>query len=206
MEPSFDLDSLQDYVDDLRVQQERMKQERKELEAMKATIEKNLKKFKGRVKLNVGGDKFETTLSTLTAQPDSMLAAMFSGRHKVPQDEDGYVFIDRDGTHFRVILNFLRTGFLNVPPSHKESEELRCELEFYQLSTKDLDSSEVGNEPPMVEVVTTHRSSYSGNEKHAATIQQKISANPKLRIASNHITGSEMVTILGTKRTFDHIT
>ena len=26
------------------------------------------------------------------------------------QDEKGYFFIDRDGTHFRYILNFLRTG------------------------------------------------------------------------------------------------
>lgn len=33
-----------------------------------------------------------------------MLAAMFSGRYPVPKDQDGYVFIDRDGTHFRYIL------------------------------------------------------------------------------------------------------
>lgn len=32
------------------------------------------------IKLNVGGDKFTTTLTTLTQQSDSMLAAMFSGR------------------------------------------------------------------------------------------------------------------------------
>lgn len=35
-----------------------------------------------------------------------MLAAMFSGRHELLKEEDGCVFIDRDGTHFRLeILN-----------------------------------------------------------------------------------------------------
>ena len=46
---------------------------------MKAFVEANLAQFKQRVKLNVGGSKFETTLSTLTRYPESMLGAMFSG-------------------------------------------------------------------------------------------------------------------------------
>jgi uracil-DNA glycosylase len=44
-----------------------------------------------------------------------MLAAMFSGRHLNSQDEDGRYFIDRDGTHFRHILNFLRDGETYLP-------------------------------------------------------------------------------------------
>ena len=37
----------------------------------------------------VGGKKFCTTIDTLTQrEPDSMLAAMFSGRHTVCQDSD----------------------------------------------------------------------------------------------------------------------
>ena len=144
MEPSLDLDSLQRAVDALRVQ-ESVQQERQQLETMKAAVDGNIEQFKRRVKLNVGGSKFETTLSTLTRHPDSMLAVMFSGRHEVPQDDDGYVFIDRDGTHFRIILNFLRTGALDVPTSQKAASEFTRELQYYQLDTCD-DYSEAGEE------------------------------------------------------------
>ena len=38
-----------------------------------------------------------TTKETLTTCEDSMLAAMFSGRHPVRVEKDGSVFIDRFG-------------------------------------------------------------------------------------------------------------
>ena len=53
--------------------------------------------------LDIGGIPFVTRISTLTdgAAEGSMLAAMFSGRHNIEQDEkDGSYFIDRDSTHF----------------------------------------------------------------------------------------------------------
>ena len=62
------------------------------------SFEKNTKKT---VKLNVGGVYFKTSLLTLTKDPDSMLAAMFSGRFEENLDEDGSFFIDRDGDLFR---------------------------------------------------------------------------------------------------------
>ncbi|RZC77808.1 hypothetical protein C5167_001966 [Papaver somniferum] len=86
------------------------------------------------VRLNIGGKKFSTTIDTLTQrEPDSMLAAMFSGRHTLSQDsEKGPVFVDRDGKHFRHILNWLRDGAI---PVLKDSEflELLREAEYYQL-------------------------------------------------------------------------
>ncbi|XP_008240560.1 PREDICTED: FH protein interacting protein FIP2 isoform X4 [Prunus mume] len=86
------------------------------------------------IRLNIGGKKFCTTIDTLTQrEPDSMLAAMFSGRHTLCQDpEKGYVFVDRDGEHFRHILNWLRDG---VVPTLKDSKytELLREAEYYQL-------------------------------------------------------------------------
>lgn len=60
------------------------------------------------IPLNVGGYSFVTTLSTLTKDKDSMLAAMFSGRHELDTDSEGRFFIDRDGTYFKYILNYLR--------------------------------------------------------------------------------------------------
>jgi hypothetical protein len=69
------------------------------------------------VKLNVGGMRFETTRTTLQRCPLSMLAVMFSGREGVgvPLDADGYAFIDRNGTHFGTILDYLRTDELQLP-------------------------------------------------------------------------------------------
>ncbi|KAB2071591.1 FH interacting protein FIP2 -like protein [Gossypium arboreum] len=86
------------------------------------------------IRLNIGGKKFCTTIDTLTCrEPDSMLAAMFSGRHTVCQDaEKGYVFVDRDGKHFRHILNWLRDGVVPTLTDSDYSELIR-EAEYYQL-------------------------------------------------------------------------
>ena len=64
-----------------------------------------------------------------------MLHAMFSGRFDTKVSEDGSYFIDRDGTHFRYILNYLRTGQLIVPKDElvRIREELLAEAEFYQV-------------------------------------------------------------------------
>ena len=51
--------------------------------------------FPSIVNINVGGKKFATRLSTLLRFPESMLAAMFSGRHEVEVDADNHYFIDR---------------------------------------------------------------------------------------------------------------
>ena len=63
----------------------------------------------------------------------SMLHAMFSGRFDTKPGEDGSYFIDRDGTHFRYMLNYLRTGQLIVPKGEITREELLAEAEFYQV-------------------------------------------------------------------------
>ncbi|KAL5010201.1 hypothetical protein ScPMuIL_012506 [Solemya velum] len=91
---------------------------------------------KGRVRLDVGGNVYTTSRLTLTRDSESMLAAMFSGRHEVVTEKDGTVFIDRDGTHFRYILNYLRDGGLSVdalPRNRQILRELRNEAVFYQL-------------------------------------------------------------------------
>jgi len=85
------------------------------------------------VNLNVGGHRFTTSLQTLTKDPNSMLAAMFSGKFELKPFEDGAFFIDRDGTYFRFILNYLRTGKLALPTDATFAKELLEEAEFYQI-------------------------------------------------------------------------
>jgi hypothetical protein len=86
------------------------------------------------VNLNVGGALFTTTLATLRSQPGSTLSAMFAGDHSgLQQDVTGNYFIDRDGTHFRHILNFLRDGTLPLVESQAIKNEMKMEAAFYHI-------------------------------------------------------------------------
>jgi hypothetical protein len=88
------------------------------------------------VKLNVGGCKFTTARDTLCRVPGSHLEAMFSGRHAFAAfvEDDGAYFLDRDGTHFRHVLNFLRSGtVISLPTTDVGKEELAIEADYYGL-------------------------------------------------------------------------
>ena len=89
--------------------------------------------FSSTVNLDVGGQHFTATVQTLTKDPNSMLAAMFSGKFEMKPSDDSSFFIDRDGTHFRFILNFLHTGKLTLPEGATFTKELEEEAEFCQI-------------------------------------------------------------------------
>jgi len=66
------------------------------------------------IKLNVGGQTFYTTRTTLMSEPDSMLARMFSEENKnvlMPchMENDTYL-IDRTPKYFEPLLHYLRSG------------------------------------------------------------------------------------------------
>ena len=52
-----------------------------------------------------------------TPIPSPLLSSMFSGKHELRPEADGSYFIDRDGTHFRHILNYLRDADLDLDTS-----------------------------------------------------------------------------------------
>ena len=85
------------------------------------------------VHLNVGGVFYTTTKATLSRYPHSMLGAMFNGSMATTVDENGYYFIDRDGTLFGYVLNFLRSSQLAVPDGFKNLSQLAVEADFYQI-------------------------------------------------------------------------
>ena len=89
--------------------------------------------FPSVISLNVGGVVYTASLTTLKRYSKSMLAAMFSGRMPLETDANGNYFIDRDGKLFRHVLNFLRSGQLHLPKGFTELEQLKQEVDFYQL-------------------------------------------------------------------------
>lgn len=125
-----------------------LRQQLAQLQRQKAVLEDLLVKGpnvmgfppSGSVKLRVGEHVFHSSIATLTRDPGSMLAAMFSGKFTLHKDEDGCYFIDRDGALFHVILSFLRTSRLPLEPmTDAARDQLLIECEFYGLAQlKDL--------------------------------------------------------------------
>jgi len=89
--------------------------------------------IKSRIKLNVGGQRFETTLTTITKYP-SFFQKMFSGKFNNSQDEDGSYFVERDGTHFRYILNFMLDGTLQDDLPSQTLKALLREATYYSFA------------------------------------------------------------------------
>lgn len=82
------------------------------------------------VRLFVGGTEFVTSRETLTR-----ISSFFSGLMDTSNDnepEDTSCSVDRDPTHFRHVLNYLRGSF-TCPPTEREARELMMEADFYAL-------------------------------------------------------------------------
>eukprot|EP00238_Polyblepharides_amylifera_P012646 CAMPEP_0196587080 /NCGR_PEP_ID=MMETSP1081-20130531/56395_1 /TAXON_ID=36882 /ORGANISM="Pyramimonas amylifera, Strain CCMP720" /LENGTH=346 /DNA_ID=CAMNT_0041909165 /DNA_START=90 /DNA_END=1130 /DNA_ORIENTATION=- len=113
----------------------RIQDERRLLEEEKSKMKEVMRFHKSKIKLDVGGCKYTTSLATLTSVPDSMLGAMFSGRFPLEADaQDGSFFIDRDGQVFKYILNFLREPVSFDSPLDKEvTRDLLKEAKYFGL-------------------------------------------------------------------------
>ena len=102
------------------------------------------------MQINVGGKACTTALSTLCKYPDSLLAALFSThRQKLNSDQNGCVFLDRNGMTFTHLLDWLRryliplflreiftpmsSGYIPTTLSENERRQLNEELRFWRL-------------------------------------------------------------------------
>ena len=90
----------------------------------------------GKVILNVGGDKYSTSVDTLTREKDTFFTALFSKQWKLELDpDDKSIFIDRDGKLFQHILAHFRTRKIPVDVMSNESlrQALIIEAEYFRL-------------------------------------------------------------------------
>lgn len=127
-------------------------------ECLKDRLSEIEKKKNEIVGLNIGGHIFQTTRSTLTlGEPHSpnYFTKILSGVYSADYDNQGNIFIDRDGAIFHFILSYLRerrysygTQALRklahiVPDSLLES--LREDSRFYELHEIDRDFHQIMN-------------------------------------------------------------
>ena len=91
---------------------------------------------------------------------DKMLTTMFSGRFSLEPQKDGSFFIDRDPTHFRLVLNFLRTGTVILPSDQTARDELLLEAEFYNIKQM---IDELSGIPSTLPVVNPTASEFTGS-------------------------------------------
>jgi len=119
-------------------QWDELNMEKKAYEEMREKVGKLT--LKPMVTLSIGGTVFKTRLHTLQNAPkESLFAQLFSGTgFTFEPDEDGSFFFDRDGTHFRYILNYLRGGIVNQTllkdVSQSTKHEIACEAHYYGLT------------------------------------------------------------------------
>lgn len=146
-------------VDEAKTLTEAMREELVNLEAEKARIATTCT-FDAMINLNVGGQMFTTTLTTLTRYPDTMLGAMFSGRHALVKDQNGAYFIDRNGRCFEPILDFLRApeAYKQTLKDTGEKSGMEIEADYYGL--KDL----MFPTPPFVKASPVDLTSAGGHE------------------------------------------
>eukprot|EP01130_Rhizamoeba_saxonica_P018678 TRINITY_DN9427_c0_g1_i1.p1 TRINITY_DN9427_c0_g1~~TRINITY_DN9427_c0_g1_i1.p1 ORF type:complete len:359 (+),score=77.66 TRINITY_DN9427_c0_g1_i1:41-1117(+) len=100
---------------------------------MKEAARVNIEKLSDVIVLNVGGTTFSTSRDTLLKDHSSYFYSMFGSGYWRP-NENGEYFIDRDPTHFRYILNYLRDGKWDISKLPKlHVEELLVEADYYNL-------------------------------------------------------------------------
>jgi hypothetical protein len=107
----------------------------------------------GRVELNIGGYRFETSVQTLRRVPHTFFDAYFSGRYAQDVCNDGSIFVDRDGEHFGHVLEYMRDGVVSVAeagarPSVSFLRALKREFGFYCIEL----SAEEAAEPAQPEM------------------------------------------------------
>lgn len=92
------------------------------------------RKWTGKIKIDVGGKKFFTTMPVLSAK-EGFFRALAEGVGNVQKDSEGCLFLDRSPFVFRYILNHLSDQpVLFDQLTQRERNMLRLESEFYELN------------------------------------------------------------------------
>ena len=132
------------------------------------------------ISLNVGGQKFTTTRSTLCQVEGSLLFTMFIGRWEdgLKRDQDGAVFFDFNPEYFSYILKYLRTKKIATPEKPAELPKVPPDdlknfttlVEYLGLSEEIAVSADETNEVVPTELVLSEKFNLHGGN---ITIQEE---------------------------------
>lgn len=89
------------------------------------------------ISLDVGGThKIRTSLDILCKVQGSTLQKMFVNHKNLKRNQDGYIFLDRDGKTFLTLVNYLRNERRSFPVFETKHEQdlFVQELRFWRLS------------------------------------------------------------------------
>jgi len=127
---------------DLEQRRAELDQEAAAIKQQKAFWEEAARRSTSRIRLNVGGQLFETSKPTMLAETGSMFHALVNSEAFSPDPQTGDFFIDRDPKFFGTILNYLRDnrcdGQLNLDVdslSVADKTHLHRDIEYYQLGS-----------------------------------------------------------------------
>jgi hypothetical protein len=125
-----------------------------ELHHEAAAMHTHTEKQDGRVEVNIGSHRFETSVQTLRRLPHTFFDAYFSGRYAQDVCSDGSIFVDRDGEHSSYVLEYMRDGVLSVAepgarPKLSLLRALKREFGFYCIEL----GKEQATEPEQPEMV-----------------------------------------------------
>jgi WD40 repeat protein len=123
---------------DLEEREEALQKKVEEYNKLKTRISTIVLNNNEKIKLNIGGTIFETTLQTITSDKESFFTGMFSEEFGHKCDEKGEYFIDRNPLQFSTILDHLRGVDVTnriTRLSRDEFEQLEAEIDFYNIQS-----------------------------------------------------------------------
>ena len=107
-----------------------------EKEWKETKVKLGMTSVKGMVILNVGGDRYTTSVDTLTRHKDTFFTALLSKQWQLECDpKDNSIFIDRNGKLFTYILEYLRTDIVldDVMTNEILRQKLIIEAKYFCL-------------------------------------------------------------------------